>query len=556
MTRPFSIRSRATWTAWLAGAALLAGCERTIQVPTRVPGLGSLSFAVTTASPDARLAFERGALLLHLFHYPEAREAFRQAEAADPGMTMAYWGEAMAWNYTVWNEQQPDSARAVLAKLAPTAEARRARARTPREAGFLGAVETLYGEGPKARRDTLYEAAMDRLSEANPADDEIILFHALALLGLNQGVRDLPTYGRAADLIEPVFQRTPRHPGASHYLIHAVDDPDHAARGLDAARELAASSPEASHAQHMTSHIFMALGRWDDVVRANENAIRVVNAERALAGRPPTHCGHYNTWLNYGYLEQGLVDEAWTLTRACEAQAEAAARTSGGDATDPDATPLGSAVFIWARSILDSETWTGADLAWNPGLDTAVTSAAADYHFVQSFAALRRKDLGAARAHASRFRAVESALGARFRQAGDLAPEDAEYLRGLAVMGLELDGLIRIVAGSRAEGLAALQRAVQAEDSLAYAFGPPSVLQPSHELLGLELLAAKRPAEAAAALRAGLMRTPRRTASLQALAQALRMDGNTAAADSVAAELRGIRSREVSDPEGPPPPKS
>jgi tetratricopeptide (TPR) repeat protein len=539
--------------AWLVGASLVAGCGRGApQRPTTVPGLGSLAFPVTTSAPEARLAFERGALLLHLFHYDEAREAFRQAEAADPGLAMAYWGEAMAWNYTVWNEQQPDSARAVLARLGPTPEARRAKARTPREAGFLDAVELLYGEGPKAHRDTLYEAAMDRLSKAHPDDDEITLFHALALLGLNQGVRDLATYARAADLIEPVFRRSPEHPGASHYLIHAVDDPDHAARGLDPARELARSSPDASHAQHMTSHIFMALGMWDDVVRANENAMRVVNAERAKAGRGPSYCGHYNTWLNYGYLEQGRVEDARTLTRACEAQAEAAMKTFQGDATDPDATPLGSAVFIWARYVLDSESWTGDDIAWNPGLDTATTSAAADYHFVQSVAAARRKDLGAARAHAVRFRALESALGTRFRQAGELAPEDAEYLRGLAVMGLELDGLIRIGAGDREGGLALLRQATVKEDSLAYAFGPPAVLQPSHELLGRELLAAKRPADAEAEFRAGLAGTPRRTASLEGLAQALRMQQKTGPADSIAAELGRIRAHGVSDPQDPP----
>ena len=37
----------------------------------------------------------RGVLLLHSFEYDEAIDAFRQAQKADPGFAMAYWGEAL-----------------------------------------------------------------------------------------------------------------------------------------------------------------------------------------------------------------------------------------------------------------------------------------------------------------------------------------------------------------------------------------------------------------------------------------------------------------------------
>jgi hypothetical protein len=267
-------------TILLALTSPLAGQS---TVPTAVPGLGALTFPVSTASVSARQDFLRGTLLLHLFHYPEAVKAFRDAETADPGFTMAYWGEAMAFNWGVWDQQFPDSAHAALAKLGATPAARAARARTERERGYLDAVETLYGAGTKPHRDTLYAAAMDRLSRAFPQDDEARLFFALALLGLNQGVRDVPTYLRVYALANDVFRRHPDHPGASHYLIHSVDDPEHAAMGLDAARALAGSSPAADHAQHMTSHIFMALGLWDDLVAANE---RATHTDPAAHGMP------------------------------------------------------------------------------------------------------------------------------------------------------------------------------------------------------------------------------------------------------------------------------
>src|SRR5260370_37983476 len=113
---------------------------------------------------------------------------------------------------------------------------------------------------------------MERVVASYPKDGEAQVSYALSFLGLNQGVRDAPTYVRAAALLEPVFRENPDHPGAAHLLIHCYDDPIHAARGLPAARAYAKIAPDAAHAQHMTTHIFLALGMWDEVVSQNEIA--------------------------------------------------------------------------------------------------------------------------------------------------------------------------------------------------------------------------------------------------------------------------------------------
>ena len=137
--------------------------------------------------------------------------------------------------------------------------------------------------------------------KAYPNDAEAQLFYSLALLGTCEGVRDVATYLKAAEIAKAVFVRNPQHPGAAHYWIHGMDDPQHAAGALEAARALSQIAPDAGHAQHMCSHIFMALGMWDDVVRANLAAMSVVNRQKAAAGKPPRRCGHYNYWLEYGY---------------------------------------------------------------------------------------------------------------------------------------------------------------------------------------------------------------------------------------------------------------
>src|SRR5204863_219640 len=152
----------------------------------------------------------------------------------------------------------PEVARAVLQRLGPSAEARRAKAPTLREKEYLHAVEVLYGDGAKAARDTAYSKAMERLVAAFPTDREAQVLYGVSLLGLSQGVRDVPTYLRAAAIAQRVFRDNPNHPGAAHLLIHCYDDATHAALGLSAARAYSRIAPDAPHAQHMPTHIFLA----------------------------------------------------------------------------------------------------------------------------------------------------------------------------------------------------------------------------------------------------------------------------------------------------------
>lgn len=259
--------------------------------PQKIPGLGTATFPTTTQSRIAQTDFMHGLLLLHVFEYEDAAKWLQKAEQADPGFAMAYWGEAMTFNHPVWNELDARAGRAALEKFGPTPEAREGRIKDPRERAYMAAVEILYsGQGSKRERDAQYAEAMQKLSEDYPHDDEAQLFYALALLGRSEGVRDVPTYLKAAAIAKAVFMRNPDHPGAAHYWIHGMDDPQHAAGALVAAEALSKIAPDAAHAQHMCSHIFMALGMWNAVVKANLNAMRVVDRDQRAAGQPVYDC--------------------------------------------------------------------------------------------------------------------------------------------------------------------------------------------------------------------------------------------------------------------------
>src|ERR1022692_1555700 len=163
--------------------------------------LGRIDFP-TSGSPAAQQHFIEGVLLLHSFEYDDSREEFAAASKIEPGFAMAYWGEALTHTHPLWVQQDAAAARAALARLGPTPEARAAKAPTQREKDYLHAVELLYGEGDKIARDIAYADAMRRMHEKYPADMEAATLYAVALMGTCQRDRNYAVYMRAAEVAE------------------------------------------------------------------------------------------------------------------------------------------------------------------------------------------------------------------------------------------------------------------------------------------------------------------------------------------------------------------
>jgi hypothetical protein len=507
----------------LAASACLLLAAPAFAAREHVDGLGSLDFPTSSPSAPARAAFLRGMLLLHVFEYPDAERAFQQAEALDPGFAMAYWGEAMCATHPVWNQQDMARGRAALAKLGPDAAARAAKAPTQREKDYLAIAETLYGDGAKPARDQRVEAAFAALATRYPDDDEARLFDSLWLLGLGQGQRQVGPFLRAAAIARDAYRRNPDHPGAAHYWIHGMDDPAHAADALEAAGALSKIAPNAGHAQHMTAHIFMALGRWDDVIAANENAARVVDAQYVATGRPALACGHYSEWLEYGYFQQGRERDGARLLAACRrsgAQAIAWANAHPGqpygaarDAAALKARIDTSQVLMRGMAMVDSEAARADAAAMD--LDLSDVGALRGWAaFSRGLDAARRGDAARARRHAA---VVDDAL-VQARAAGDVDPATRAQLAILSDM---LAGAIAEARGARADAERLLAKAATAADALPFDFGPPTTLKPPHELQGEVLLAHGKAAPALAAFDAALATAPQRRLSLRGRARAL-----------------------------------
>jgi tetratricopeptide (TPR) repeat protein len=474
----------------VARAALLCALG-SLPALAQAPRLGTITFP-NSGAPAAQEPFIRGVLYLHSFEFGPAGAAFREAQQVDPAFALAYWGEAMSYNHPLWGEWDDDAADAVLARLAPTPDARRAKAPTHREQMYLDAVEALWADGPKPQRDTAYALAMERLVRAHPDDDEARAFWALSILGLSGTTRVVPSYMRGAAIAQEVFARNPDHPGAAHYIIHSFDDPTHAPLGLPAARAYSRIAPDAAHAQHMTTHIFLALGMWDDVVSQNEIAA-------ALTNRSPNH---YTAWLNYGLLQQGR-------RAAAREQLERARREMGSPGRPGQRGYLAS---MRAHYVVNAEAWDDAMLTWT--IDLADADARAMDAFTQGYAALHRGDRDAVTPRVARLEAA-----AEGREPGTVR-----------VLALNLAAAIAADEGAFDRAVELLRQATAIEDGLPAAYGPPDIVKPSWELLGELYLSQGRAAEAQAAFTHALALAPKRALSLRGLVAAATATGDQQAA--------------------------
>ncbi|HEY2530027.1 MAG TPA: DUF2268 domain-containing putative Zn-dependent protease [Xanthobacteraceae bacterium] len=277
--------------------------------------LGTVAFQ-TSCKPEVQGNFNRGIALLHSFWFSEAQHAFEAVASADPNCGMAYWGIGMSY-FRLWSawpgSTELSAGRAALKKADAASE------KTPRERDYISALSALYDDFKPAepwRYVDKYAAALGKIAADYPSDVEARVFWALVLMVSQPPDDENRTKIRQAlNILTPLLQQYPDHPGIAHYLIHATDTPEFASQGLEAARRYAKIAPAAPHALHMPSHIFARLGLWQEDIQSNL-------ASKAAAEQP--HAGvenrlHAMEFLEYAYLQLGEDDKAEQIVSAGKA---------------------------------------------------------------------------------------------------------------------------------------------------------------------------------------------------------------------------------------------
>lgn len=533
-------------------ALLFAQCSSENPPESPAPAANRLGDAHlnVTGAEDAIPHFEKGLLLLHSFEYADAREAFREAQAVDSSFAMAYWGEAMTYHHPLWRQQNYADGQAALNKLASTPEERSAKVGTELERDLLRAVELLYGEGDKFERDKAYAEYMGELYEKYESNQEIAAFYALSLLGSVPVGRDDEVYGQAARIAEGVIAENPNHPGALHYLIHSYDDPVHAHLAKTAADSYADVAPDAAHALHMPSHIYVALGMWDEVVASNvdsyEASVKRMERKGLSTSARSYHAFH---WLMYGYLQQEKFDEA---QRIMEDMARYAAE-------DPTRGARSYLINMKGNYLVETGRWDSeiADISVGERADLNIATRAV-YYFTEGMKAYQRNQPDSLRAVIEQLESEREQAAYLVSDSGVPMCSSAGSNRsapnkqdlGLAeVMEMELRALEARSRQDQKTAQSFLRKAVEIQEAASYDYGPPAVVYPAYELYADWLLDRERYEEALVQYDYALERGPKRVRALKGKMQAARALGQTETAAEIQAILDDIARRATDDEE-------
>lgn len=512
-------------------------CSTQTKTTENAIQLGDLNHQFSI-SPEAKTDFNQGLLLLHSFEYDDAREFFEKALNTDPSEVMAYWGLALTHYKALWGLQDLDAGRKVMAQLGDSKETRLAKAENQLEKDFWTSIEILYGEGELKERNQKYADHMAQMYAANSDNLEVAAFYALGLMW--SGYDNQENLERSSKVAKRIIQENPTHPGALHYMIHANDNPEFAIEAIAAANDYAKVAPDAAHALHMPSHIYVALGMWKEVVSSNRESYDAsLNRveKKQLSGRARGY--HSLAWLHYGHLQLGAYDKATAiLEEMIQYHSEGTSSKS-------------YLIMMQNQQRIESGTWPET-LDFQNINESALTigmEGKAKIHFLRSLLAYDQKDQATIRKETD---ALKTHLEASKLQVDDqgvalcsagptrYAPNRENLLRTEVVVH-QVEALAAMLSADAKSVEVHLSAAVKLEEEAGYDSGPPFIAYPSFEQYGDWLLEQERFEEALTMFEKSLAQRTNRTKALKGKLSALIALGQEGEAVKVRALLQKLQ---------------
>ena len=221
------------------------GLAEETTAPPLYDDLGNLHYKVS-ANNAAQAYFDQGLRLYYAFNHMEAIASFREAQQLDPSCAMCWWGEAISWGPNI--NLPMDVPSGIAAYVALQQALSLSGNASDIEQMLISALSERYEASPGEDRsalDAAYALSMQVLADRFPEDDDIVVLYAESVMDLNPwdywtADNELrPGMDVALAGISTVLERSPQHPGACHFFIHAVEKVQ-PQRALVCAEQLAA----------------------------------------------------------------------------------------------------------------------------------------------------------------------------------------------------------------------------------------------------------------------------------------------------------------------------
>lgn len=504
----------------------VAGCSLDQQTAERpgyplFAGMGPHTRLVATRSLLAQRYFDQGLNWAFAFNHDEAIRAFEAAGLEDPSCAMAYWGAALCHGPHINYPMMPEERSRLAWQALELARAHRSGA-TPVEQALIDALGARYqwpAPADRASLDRAYADAMRSVHQRFPDDADVAVLYAESLMDLQPWdlwELDGRPKGRTTEIcrtLEGVLARNPRHPGAAHLYIHAVEASRTPERAVAAADVLRSLVPASGHLVHMPSHIDIRVGQWPEAARTNRRAIA---ADSAYTRRVPRQ-GFYNVYMVHNH--QFLAFTCMMMGRSEEAIA--AARRSHdmlpADWVKENAGAIDGYMTLHMEALKRFGRWKELLELPSPPEHLPYTRAMWRCNRAVALAALGRPD-----------EAAQEAV--RFDDAVKAVPNEALAQINpahtvLRLAGYVLRGEIAFARGDHDAALRELHKAREIEDNLKY-MEPPDWVLPTRHTIGAVALAAGRVDHAELAYRQDQETWPGNGWSLLGLARVHEARGN------------------------------
>ncbi len=493
-------------------------------------GLGGIHHPVTTKSPEAQKFFDQGLMYLYAFNHAEAIGSFRHAAELDPEMAMAYWGIALGlgsnYNITAEKEQLTEAYATLQKAVSLGAKASEA------DRDYIAALSKRYSPDAASDREKLgndYRDAMKALVAKYPDDLDAATLYAESMMNLRPwqlwSLDGEPAEGTLEILavLEGVMKRNPKHTGANHYFIHAIEASPNPERGLAAADRLLGLAPNAGHLVHMPSHIYLRTGDHDVAVKSNDLAIvadrKYIQRSGATGVYPLMYYNHNIHMLAASHAGAGNYAGAIKAARELETNVR------------PNVKEMPMLEMFMPYTLVTLARFQKWDeiLAY-PQPDAEMMITTAMWRLARGLAL---NETGKTREAEGELEQLSSVIKTLPADAGIGNNSAHEVLKIASEL---LSGEISFAKGDRKAGLDALRRAVAAEDVVNYN-EPPDWHLPTREWLGRALMRAGEYAEAESVFRKEIEKNPRNGRGLFGLAAALEMQNKKTSAELVRQEF-------------------
>lgn len=294
-------------------------------------GLGDLHFPTSTKDTLVQKYINQGLIFAYGFNHAEAARSFYYATKLDPSCAMAFWGYAyvLGPNYNAGMES--DNYERAYTAIQNALELSKENT-NEKERDLIEALSQRYVKDPVEDRyvlDQAYAKAMKVLYGKYPKDPDVGALYAESLMNLHpwdlqdKEGNDKDWTPEIISVLEKCIADYPKHPGAHHFYIHAVEASNTPERSLISATLFDEGLvPNAGHLVHMPSHVYIRTGDYHKGTLANIQALKVdsayVTACNAQGAYPLAYYPHNQHFMAATATMEG--NSKWALYAAHELQ--------------------------------------------------------------------------------------------------------------------------------------------------------------------------------------------------------------------------------------------